>query len=341
MNDNFKNNPDSEEAIAQKLNKVAEQTHINGQFAAELEEKLRMAHRPKTGWFSQVSPTLRWVALVAILALVLSWSIKTLIPAPQPAINQTPGKFVCPVTLPNGSQPYGKTAEEDPNFYGNGQLWTKLWPNGIVYMLPTDQMSDGAFSQKWYFERGALGELTITGHRLDAEAPPLRAGIPEGYGETGLQVLSLIFPTTGCWEVTGRVGDVSLTFVTEVMFVEDYPTPDVTIIQNATPIPDQTGYDWRQSKLYLTVPLPQSPVEAKVYSLKKEQPATVDMALAKANQFGVQGEVFQVPGRTADQNGYMVTDGKQRVYAQSDLDYAYYSDYSSYSYMNGDKNITG
>ncbi len=48
-------------------------------------------------------------------------------------------------------------------------------------------------------------------------APPLRADIPEGYGLSGFQASGVIFPTEGCWEVTGRVGNVSLTFVTLVV----------------------------------------------------------------------------------------------------------------------------
>ena len=200
MNDKVTNPVNGgDDNIASKLSRVAEKTNINVEFAAELEERLRTAYRPKmsrsTSLFRQISPALRWTVLMIFLALVLSWSIKSLIPAPQPAFNGTPGKFVCPVTLPNGSQPYGKSVEEDPNFHGNDQLWTKLWPNGKIYMLPTDQMPDGSFRQKWYFERGVHGALTIEGHRLDAKAAPLRADIPDGYGDNGLQVLSLIFPT--------------------------------------------------------------------------------------------------------------------------------------------------
>jgi len=55
------------------------------------------------------------------------------------------------------------------------------------------------------------------GKRLDAPAPPLRAIIPEGYGDTGFQATGLIFPTEGCWEVTGEVGDTRVTFVTRVV----------------------------------------------------------------------------------------------------------------------------
>jgi hypothetical protein len=61
-------------------------------------------------------------------------------------------------------------------------------------------------------------KLTIEGRRLDAEAPPLRASIPDGYGAQ-FQATGIIFPTPGCWEVTGRAGGASLTFVTRVVHI--------------------------------------------------------------------------------------------------------------------------
>jgi hypothetical protein len=68
MNDKIPNKMDRDnESIAQKLNQVAEQTHANSQFAAGLEEQLRNAHRPQAGWlatFGQISPVLRWAALM-------------------------------------------------------------------------------------------------------------------------------------------------------------------------------------------------------------------------------------------------------------------------------------
>lgn len=33
------------------------------------------------------------------------------------------------------------------------------------------------------------------------------------YGEHGFQATYLVFPTPGCWEITGGVGDARLTFV--------------------------------------------------------------------------------------------------------------------------------
>lgn len=121
MNDKFTQN-DRDEQFAQKLNQVAEQTNVNSQFAAELEERLRNAHQPKAGWFAasfrQVSPVLRWVALMVLLGLVLSLSIKTLIPAPQPAAEDTPatplpGETATPEDLSTTPVPPETTFEYD------------------------------------------------------------------------------------------------------------------------------------------------------------------------------------------------------------------------------------
>lgn len=57
----------------------------------------------------------------------------------------------------------------------------------------------------------------VTGRRLDAPAPPLRADVPAGYGRTGFQASGVSFRTEGCWEVTGKVRQTTLTFVTFVI----------------------------------------------------------------------------------------------------------------------------
>jgi hypothetical protein len=78
---------------------------------------------------------------------------------------------------------------------------------------------------KWPWWRGVRGPLSIGGRRLDGEAPPLRAHIPGGYRDS-VQPSALFFPTPGCWEVTGRVGEASLTFVTRVTRIGDGPSHD-------------------------------------------------------------------------------------------------------------------
>jgi hypothetical protein len=84
-------------------------------------------------------------------------------------------------------------------------------------------LPDGSLSMKFPWWRGVRGQLTIEGRRLDASAPPFRARIPEGYGDTGVQATALIFPSAGCWEVTGKVDQARLTFVTLVIKVEGSP----------------------------------------------------------------------------------------------------------------------
>jgi hypothetical protein len=124
----------------------------------------------------------------------------------------------CPVTHPNGKTPPDQIPS--PGDHGNGALWTDLWPAGTVVFRPRGPgfvLPDGSLSMKFGWWRGVRGKLTIRGRRLDAPAPPLRARIPEGYGDIGFQSTALIFPTEGCWEVTGKVGEASLTFVTRVV----------------------------------------------------------------------------------------------------------------------------
>jgi hypothetical protein len=127
-----------------------------------------------------------------------------------------PGSFVCPVTKPN----------EFENQYRNEFLMTYLWTDGTVIFKPGGPGSveeDGSLEMKFPWRRFVKGQLTIEGHRLDGSAPPLRAHIPAGYGDTGFQSTALIFPTPGCWEVTGHVGNGRLTFVTRVVKIGDGP----------------------------------------------------------------------------------------------------------------------
>jgi hypothetical protein len=162
-------------------------------------------------------------------------------PELQSAQSQTPHNFShgCAVTAPNQSQPpvknFGGGVTYSPDYkgprdgfvkdsYGNGKLWTILWPDGTVVFQPDGPGfvgEDGSLSMKWGWYRGVRGRLTIRGKRLDGTAPPLRANIPEGYRDTGFQSTALIFPTEGCWEVTGQVGETTLTFVTRVIRLKE------------------------------------------------------------------------------------------------------------------------
>jgi hypothetical protein len=134
-------------------------------------------------------------------------------------------KTVCAVTTPNRIVAGG--GEEDPNSYGNRQVSVfGLWPDGTVVFKPGGAgflTRDGSLGMKFGWLRGVPGQLRIEGRRLDASAPPLRGEVPSGYGALGFQASYVVFPMPGCWEVTGRVGDASVTFVTMVAKIGDGP----------------------------------------------------------------------------------------------------------------------
>jgi hypothetical protein len=118
----------------------------------------------------------------------------------------------CPITHPNGSSPPGSTFGAE--FHGNGAIWVGMWPSNVVVTEPNPT---GAIDAKFGWWRAVRGNLRIEGRRLDGPAPLLSARVPDGYGDEGFQSSAIVFPTGGCWEVTGRVGGASLTFVTLVL----------------------------------------------------------------------------------------------------------------------------
>jgi len=335
-------NPEDKKII-DLLENTAQGIKPNSAFEAELEKRLKSAHKPKRDLFfdlrKNILPALGWAIGLSALVLILNWSAHSLLSS-NPASNDT---FICPVTEPNGSLPPGETVES-PEYLGNGELWTILWPDGKVRMETYNKEPDGAFSMKWGWVRAVTGPLTIEGHRLDTDAPPLRADIPDGYGDTGFQVSGLIFPTTGCWEVTGRVGDASLTFVTEVVFGEATPTPEVQINTTPNPTLESTNphqgksFDWNGMKLYMNASMPDTPGEANVYLAQADQPATVESARALAEKFGIQGEVYLVPGELPNSTNFMVTDGAALIFVRSDHYFSYYKNYGR-EFIGG-KNVT-
>lgn len=94
MNDKFTNDTDKmDEWLAQ----TADGVNPNSQFAAELEQSLRQAHRGKSSprWFQftrkQATAALAWTVSLIVFALFMSWTIKLVAPTPTevPASNQT------------------------------------------------------------------------------------------------------------------------------------------------------------------------------------------------------------------------------------------------------------
>jgi hypothetical protein len=137
----------------------------------------------------------------------------------RPATATPPAETTCTPTRPNGHTPPGESPS--PTFYGNGKLFTTLWPDGtVVFELggPGEMRPDGSLSMKWPFWRGkgASGRLNIGGRSLHRPGLRVTADIPDGYGSSGFQATGLIFPEQGCYEVTATAGSATLSFVTKV-----------------------------------------------------------------------------------------------------------------------------
>jgi hypothetical protein len=168
------------------------------------------------------------VALLAVVLVILAGcaggrpATRPTAAAPSTTAAQQPQPVTladarqCPITRPNGATPPGVGAQAGVN-HGNTWLWTAMWPGGVIKAEPDYVDKDGSIHMKFGWWRGVRGQLSIQGRRLDAPAPPLRAEVPDGYGDRGFQASGVIFPTEGCWEITGQVGTARLTFVNFVI----------------------------------------------------------------------------------------------------------------------------
>jgi hypothetical protein len=80
------------------------------------------------------------------------------------------------------------------------ELWVGgLWPHGVVIMTRDDAGPGGQLGMKFGWYGVTSRDLTITGRRLDAPAPPaLGLTFRGGYGLTGFNTSGAIFPTEGC-----------------------------------------------------------------------------------------------------------------------------------------------
>jgi hypothetical protein len=114
----------------------------------------------------------------------------------------------CPVTAPVIEHP------TDTDVFGDGP--EAEWycdPDNRLCAVKNGAWHAGGIKVGWRKPPGA--RFDVSGRRLDAEAPPLKATIPDGYPGT-FQASGLTFPTEGCWEVEARTDENTLRFVVQV-----------------------------------------------------------------------------------------------------------------------------
>ena len=137
----------------------------------------------------------------------------------------------CAVTTPNGVTARGAEYDAGPGSHGNEQLSAGPFGipgNGTFVFQPGGPgfvTRGGALGHKFGWQMAVGGRFTVEGRRLDGPGAPLRADNATGQlVAPGFHATALIFPTPGCWEVTARVGDASLTFVVSAVKVGDGPS---------------------------------------------------------------------------------------------------------------------
>jgi hypothetical protein len=132
----------------------------------------------------------------------------------------------CPVTQPPMMEfvppyPLPAAVPDGGGFrYGSEKLWTMISSNGIWTDLPHDIRG---YTQKIFFWKAGYSiqaepvpNLSLSGFRLDGDAPPLLASQPtHGYNADlgSFMIAGMIFPTAGCWQVSGHYQAQELTFV--------------------------------------------------------------------------------------------------------------------------------
>jgi hypothetical protein len=134
----------------------------------------------------------------------------------------------CELTKANGRYPESQAWGKGSDFYGNESIAIEVGPEGRTIVFepggPGFVLPDGALQYKFLWAKAPF-PMTIEGKRLDAPAPPLRSRVSEDQAYENFQPSSLIFPTPGCWEITGRVGVSALTFVVKVVKIGNGPNP--------------------------------------------------------------------------------------------------------------------
>ncbi len=151
--------------------------------------------------------------------------------APRPSTATSPAPASCPATAPGPNpvvppSPYPAVAPfPDAFWYGTQSFWTMLPSTGKWKSLPR---GDNGYRQKVFIWRPGYDgrteqwpQLTVTGRRFDGSGRAVLSDeatnvYNRDFG--GWAMLATVeVPAYGCWELTARYGDSSLTFVVSVV----------------------------------------------------------------------------------------------------------------------------
>lgn len=119
----------------------------------------------------------------------------------------------CPTTTPNGVRGAPDISDSEFHWHGNGGVWAFLRTDGRVITNPL-----GGYKMRWAGKVGLSGRISVRYSMLGPASAPLtaRGGVLTPYATPNETISQMTFQP-GCWQITGRVGDISLSFVAQVV----------------------------------------------------------------------------------------------------------------------------
>ena len=149
---------------------------------------------------------------------------------------QTPVAFECETTPPATDRPSADVNPfgEDESVYFEDGIWVSIPEDGVLELSAERTVTFGNLEGwrtetfTWLRDDGVEGFVVVSGERLDKPSdlqPQTPLSPQRQYVQVGTVRTGIAFPDKGCWEVTGTVGDHSITWVMDVRFGETIATP--------------------------------------------------------------------------------------------------------------------
>ena len=126
----------------------------------------------------------------------------------------------CPVTIPGGRPQLGplpRVLGSGRFCYGNGKLWACFLPLDGRWVISKRIWKTNGLRNKFGWWTPVPVPVTMEGHKWGMpQMKVLDASVGMDLDQPKFHPSVLVFPTAGCWQITGRTRDSKLTFVVEV-----------------------------------------------------------------------------------------------------------------------------